>query len=284
MAERVRIGVVGAGGRMGREVCRTVLGRPGLELVCAVDPSYAGSPLSALVGADGGRAGTTAATGALVVAAETAALPAAGVEVAVDFTTIEAARKSLPACASAGIHVVVGTTGVTEGDLDDWRKRFAGPEAGAPNCVVAPNFAIGAVLLMRFCELAAPYFEGVEVVELHHDRKLDAPSGTALRTAERIADARDRARAPALPPDRSTTTLVEGVRGGTGPGGVRIHSVRLPGLVANQEVVFGSTGQTLTLRHDSTDRAAFMDGLVVAIEAVRSRPGLTVGLEPLLGL
>jgi 4-hydroxy-tetrahydrodipicolinate reductase len=275
MSGVVRVGVVGAGGRMGREVCRAVLAGPGLELVAAVDPGYAGADVTSLVGAD---------AGSIAVSGDATALAGAGTEVAVDFTRIEAVRTTLPLCAEAGIHAVVGTTGVTDEDLDDWRNLFAGPEAGAPNCVVAPNFAIGAVLLMRFCELAAPHFDAVEIVELHHDGKLDAPSGTSLQTAGRIAAGRAATGSGPLPGDRTVTTVVGGVRGGEGPGGVRIHSIRLPGLVAHQEVVFGAAGQTLTLRHDSTDRVSFMDGVVLAVGAVGSTPGLTVGLEPLLGL
>jgi 4-hydroxy-tetrahydrodipicolinate reductase len=252
-----------------------VLRQPGLVLVGAVDPVYVGVELTALVGVDAGP---------IEVSADVGALAGAGVEVAVDFTRIEAVRSNLPVCAAAGIHAVVGTTGVTDADLDDWRRQFAGPAATAPNCIVAANFAIGAVLLMRFCELAAPHFDSVEIIELHHDEKLDAPSGTSLRTAERIAAGRAAAGAAMLAGDRTTTTVLEGARGGAGPGGVRIHSVRLPGLVAHQEVVFGSKGQTLSLRHDTTDRVSFMDGVMLAVGAVRSRPGLTVGLEPLLGL
>lgn len=277
MSEVTRVGVVGAGGRMGKEVCRAVLGRPGFELVAAVDPSYTGTAVAALVGAE-------AEAPALTVAADASALAEAGTEVVVDFTRIEAARQTLAVCAAAGIHAVVGTTGVTQRDLDDWSRLFAGPSVTAPNCVVAANFAIGAVLLMRFCELAAPHFESVEIIELHHDGKVDAPSGTSLQTAERIAAGRAAAGSGALPGDRTTTTVVEGARGGEGPGGVRIHSLRLPGLVAHQEVVFGSTGQTLTIRHDTTDRVSFMSGVLLAISAVPDRPGLTVGLEPLLGL
>lgn len=150
--------------------------------------------------------------------------------------------------------------------------------------VLAPNFAVGAVLLMHFAAVAAPFFAGAEIVELHHDGKRDAPSGTALRTAEGMAGARREAGRDAFPDDATITTVVEGVRGGAGPGGVRLHSVRLPGLLAHQEVLFGGPGQGLTLRHDSYDRSSFMDGVVLAVEAVADRPGLTLGLEPLLGL
>jgi 4-hydroxy-tetrahydrodipicolinate reductase len=149
---------------------------------------------------------------------------------------------------------------------------------------VAANFAVGAVLLMRFCELAAPYMDAVEVIELHHDRKRDAPSGTALHTAEGIARARRAAGCGPLPPDPTTELVLEGARGGEGPGGVRVHSVRLPGLVAHEEVVFGAPGQSLTLRHDAYDRASFMPGVLMAVRQVPTRPGLTVGLEALLGV
>jgi 4-hydroxy-tetrahydrodipicolinate reductase len=149
---------------------------------------------------------------------------------------------------------------------------------------MAANFAIGAVLMIRFAEMAAPWFDGAEIVEYHHDGKLDAPSGTALHTAERMATARFDSGTGEFPPDRTATTVVDGARGGAGPAGVRIHSIRMSGLVAHQEVILGGDGQTLTIRHDSYDRASFMDGVVLAVVSVTTRPGLTIGLEPLLGL
>jgi 4-hydroxy-tetrahydrodipicolinate reductase len=260
---------------MGRQVCRTVAAHPDLELAVAIDPLHAGSALASLAGSE---------VGDLTVGGELDGLAEAGVAVVVDFTRVDAARATLAFCADAGIHAVVGTTGFTEDDLATLSRRFAGPEAGAPNCVVAANFAIGAVLMMRFAELAAPWFEGAEIVEFHHDGKLDAPSGTALHTAERMAAARTSAASGPFPDDRTVTTVVDGARGGSGPAGVRIHSVRLPGLVAHQEVIFGAVGQSLTIRHDSYDRASFMDGVVLAVRSVADRPGLTLGLEPLLGL
>jgi 4-hydroxy-tetrahydrodipicolinate reductase len=271
----MRVGVVGAGGKMGREVCRTVLAHPELDLVAAVDPGYEGSALDELLGVVAGRQ---------VVSGELGALSAAGAETVVDFSRLEAARSTLDFCAGAGIHAVVGTTGFTEADLDDLADMFRGPEHGSPNCIVVANFAIGAVLMMKFAELAAPWFDGAEIVESHHAGKLDAPSGTAMRTAERMAAARSRSGAGAFPADHTTTWVVDGARGGDGPGGVRIHSVRLSGLVAHQEVVLGAVGQSLTIRHDSYDRASFMDGVVLAVREVPTRPGLTLGLEPLLGL
>jgi len=267
----MRIGVVGAGGKMGAEVCRTVAAHADLELVAAVDPAHAGAAVEALTGAP--------APG-LVVSGDLAALVEAGAEVVVDFTRLDASRHALAFCADAGIHAVVGTTGFTDADYADLHRRFAGP----PNCVVAANFAIGAVLMMRFAELAAPWFDGAEIIELHHDGKLDAPSGTARVTAERMAAARRAAGAGPFPPDRTVTTAIESARGGRGPADIRIHSVRLPGLVAHQEVILGAVGQSLTIRHDSYDRTSFMDGVVLAVRSVSDRPGVTLGLEPLLGL
>ncbi len=276
----MRVGVVGAGGRMGREVCRAVLARPGLELVAAVDPGHVGSTVGELLGDGPGRV----RDGGIVVAASVDALVGAGVEVAVDFTQLDVSRATIAFCADAGIHTVVGSTGFTEADLAELELRFD-PAAGTrSNCVIAANFAIGAVLMMRFAALAAPWFEGAEIVELHHDAKRDAPSGTSLRTAEGMAAARATASRGDFPPDAPSVVVVGGARGGTGPGGVRMHSVRLPGLVAHQEVLFGSPGQGLTIRHDSYDRASFMDGVVLAVESVASLPGLTVGIEPLLGI
>jgi 4-hydroxy-tetrahydrodipicolinate reductase len=270
----MRVGVVGAGGKMGLEVCRTVLADPDLELVAALDPRREATDLGTLVpGAEGLR-----------MAADLEALAVAKVEVVVDFTQVESARTTLEWCAAAGTHAVVGTTGFTEVDLAALARLFPGTSPGGPNCIVAPNFAIGAVLMMRFAELAAPWFDGAEIVELHHDGKLDAPSGTSLRTAERMARARAEADKPDYPADRTSTVVVEGARGGEGPGGVRMHSVRLTGLVAHQEVLFGGVGQGLTIRHDSYERTSFMDGVVLAIMQVADRPGLTLGLEPLLGL
>jgi 4-hydroxy-tetrahydrodipicolinate reductase len=271
----MRVGVVGAGGKMGREVCRAVLADPELDLACALDPIHAGTHLRELIGLE---------AGGLVVSDDLDDLTASSTDVVVDFTRLEASRLTLRYCAEAGIHAVVGTTGFTGEDLEELARRFAGPESGAPNCILAANFAIGAVLLMKFAEMAAPWFDGAEIVELHHDKKLDAPSGTAMRTAERMAAARDAATAGEYGADVTETLVLAGARGGSGPGGVRLHSVRLPGLVAHQEVIFGALGQSLTIRHDSYDRVSFMDGVVLAVRSVATRPGFTVGIEPLLGV
>ena len=267
----LRVGVVGAGGRMGQEVCRAVIAADGLELVSAVDPNLAGIDLRQVLG---GEVPDLHASGHVEALAE------AGAEVAVDFTVAEAARVNLAWCAAHGVHAVVGTTGLDDEDMATLGSLFDGSRA---NAVVAANFAIGAVLLMRLCELAAPFMDTVEVIELHHDAKRDAPSGTALRTAARIAEARRLAGSGPLPADPTTEHVLPGARGGEGPGGIRIHSVRLPGLVAHEEVLFGSLGQTLSIRHDATDRRSFLAGVVLAVRQVPDRPGLTVGLDPLLG-
>jgi 4-hydroxy-tetrahydrodipicolinate reductase len=226
---------------MGQAVSGAVAADPELELVGAVDPQHVGED----------AAGVTIVPG---VDALEAALP----EVVVDFTQIDAARQNLEWCADHGVHAVVGTTGFTDDDLERLRARFT-----KSNCFIAPNFAIGAVLLIRFAELAAPWFETGEIIELHHDQKIDAPSGTAMLTAERMAGASAEA---------------------AGPAGIRVHSVRLRGLVAHEEVILGTTGQSLSIRHDSYDRSSFLPGVVLAVKAIASRPGVTVGLDALLDL
>jgi 4-hydroxy-tetrahydrodipicolinate reductase len=257
----VRIGVIGAAGRMGATVCDAVEGASDLELVAAVDPN---------------GVGTTAGTG-VTVAGELDALTAAGTQVAVDFTVPTAAAGNAVWCAGHGIHAVIGTTGLDEPALTELAAAFA--PTGSLGCVVAPNFAIGAVLMMRFAELSAPWFDTAEIIELHHDAKVDAPSGTAMLTASRMA-----AVSGDWGADPTRVETVEGARGGTGPGGIHIHSVRLRGLVAHQEVLLGGAGQSLTIRHDSYDRKSFMPGVLLAVREVPQRPGLTVGLEALLGI
>jgi 4-hydroxy-tetrahydrodipicolinate reductase len=259
-----KVGVVGAGGRMGQEVCRAVTAAPDMELVAAVDPGH--------VGRD--------ACGRTIVG-EVNALSDFGTEVVVDFTVAEAVRHNVPHYARQGIHAVIGTSGLSADDLAALGAQFGG---GGPNAIVAANFAVGAVLLMHFAKLAAPLMEGVEVIELHHDAKRDAPSGTALHTARAIEEGRRAAGSAALPPDPTTDFVLPGARGAEGPGGVHVHSVRLPGLVAHEEVIFGAPGQSLSIRHDSYDRVSFMPGVLLAVRTVGDRPGVTVGLEALLGL
>lgn len=247
----MRVAVIGARGRMGQTVVAAVESAPDLELVAAVD-----------------------------VDDDLRALVTAGAEVAVDFTVPDAVMPSLKFCIGNGIHTVVGTTGFTDQRLDTVRGWLdAAPDVG---CVIAANFAIGAVLMMRFAELAAPHFDSVEIIELHHPAKVDAPSGTARTTAGRIAAARTAVGLDAAGPDATEQSL-PGARGSR-VDGVPVHAVRLRGLVAHQEVLLGTAGETLTLRHDSLDRVSFMPGVLAAVRAVPSRPGLTLGLDEVLGI
>jgi 4-hydroxy-tetrahydrodipicolinate reductase len=257
----MRVGVNGAGGRMGSAACAAIANDPELELVAAVGASSAGSTV------DG-----------VTVSPELRAFADAHCDVVVDFTTAEAARVALPWLAMHGVHAVVGTTGLGAADIDELRVTFG---HGPAHCLIAPNFAISAVLMMRFAELAAPYFDTAEVIEYHHDRKIDAPSGTAVLTAERIADARgDRAWAP----DPTEREVLPGARGGVsgGAAAVHVHAVRMRGMVAHQDVIFGAAGQSLTLRQDSYDRASFMPGVLLACKRIAAHPGLTVGLDAYL--
>jgi 4-hydroxy-tetrahydrodipicolinate reductase len=265
MPMTVRVGVFGAGGRMGSTVCRAVAADPELELVGAIDPHHSGLDLRHVTGVD---------VPDLHIDPDPSALIEAGAEVVVDFTVLDASRHNLAWAADNGVHAVVGTTGFSEADCDELRARFT-----RSNCLIAPNFAIGAVLMMRFAELAAPWFESAEIIELHHDQKVDAPSGTAMLTVQRMADA-----SGDWAPDPTRKDVLEGARGGEGPAGIRVHSVRLRGLVAHQEVLLGTTGQSLTIRHDSYDRDSFMPGVILAVKQVADHPGLTLGLDEFLGL
>ena len=253
----IRVGVLGAAGRMGRSVADAVTAADGMVLVAAVDPSAPGSRVCNVE-----------------VVADIRDLVEAGVDVVVDFTVAEASRVNLGVLASAGVHAVVGTSGLDETDIGELRAAFT-----SSNCLVAPNFAIGAVLMMRFAELAAPWFETAEIIEVHHDGKVDAPSGTAIATAERMAAA-----SADWAPDPTTHVVMAGARGAAGPAEIRIHSLRMRGAVADQEVVLGTDGQTLTIRHDTIDRGSFMPGVVLAVRRIAGISGLTVGLDALLGI
>jgi 4-hydroxy-tetrahydrodipicolinate reductase len=250
-----RVGVFGAAGRMGRMVCAAVAGDPALELVAAIDPFAAG----------------TVVEGCTVVAEAGQANP---FDVAIDFTVADAARANLAWCAASGVHAVVGTTGLSDADLDVFRTSFT-----RSNCLVAANFAIGAVLMMRFAELAAPFFATAEIIEFHHDAKVDAPSGTATTTAARMARA-----SADWAPDPTRHEVLPGARGGVGPAGIRVHGVRMRGMFAHQEVVLGTEGQTLTIRHDTFGRDCYAPGILLACKRIDGLPGLTVGLDGVLGL
>lgn len=245
-----RVGVLGARGKVGREVCRAVSDAPDLELVAEID---AGDDPQDLI--------------------------AGGVQAVVDFTHPDVVMGNLELCVGAGVHAVVGTTGWDEhrlATLAGWLEDS--PRTGV---LIAPNFSLGAILMMRFAQVAAPFFDSVEVVELHHPDKADAPSGTARRTAEMIAAARRDAGCAAMPD--ATSTALDGARGAD-VDGVRVHGLRIRGLVAHQEVLLGGLGETLTLRHDSLDRASFTPGVLTGLRAIAAHPGLTVGLEHFLDL
>lgn len=260
----IRVLVTGAAGRMGSEVVRAVTAANGMEVVAAVDPAAAGREVDA---GDGQR--ITCVEDLAIAIAQTSP------HVMVDFTRPDVVEGNLRTALPAGVDCVVGTTGLSEGTLQE--LAALAPEG---TCLfVAPNFALGAVLMMQFAERAARFMPHVEVVELHHDRKLDAPSGTAIRTARMIAAAR--AEAPTSPGKETELPDMEGARGSS-VDGVSVHSIRLPGLVAHQEVIFGGQGQTLSIRHDTIDRTSFMPGVVLACERVKGLNGLVVGLENLM--
>jgi 4-hydroxy-tetrahydrodipicolinate reductase len=245
VAQAIKVGVLGGRGRVGSEVCRAVEAADDTDLVAVVD-----------------------------VDDELDALVTSGAEVVVDFTHPDAVMDNLEFCIDHGIHAVVGTTGFDDDRLATVRGWLeSAPKIGV---LIAPNFAIGAILMMRFASIAAPFYESVEVVELHHPDKADAPSGTARRTAELIAAARRDAGCPPVPD--ATSSGLEGARGAD-VDGIRVHGLRVRGLVAHQEVILGAPGETLTIRHDSLDRVSFMEGVLLGVRTIGSRPGLTVGLE-----
>ena len=245
-----KVGVLGAHGKVGSAICEAVRAADDMELVAEVDQ---GDTLSLLV--------------------------ESGAEVVVDFTHPDVVMPNLEFCIANGIHAVVGTTGFTEERLETLRAQLqASPDTGV---LIAPNFAIGAILMMRFAVQAAKFFPSAEIVELHHPNKADAPSGTAHRTASMMGAAR--AEAGLGPSPDATSTGLEGARG-VDVDGVRVHSVRVTGLVAHQEVILGTQGETLTIRHDSLDRTSFAPGVLLGVRQIASSPGLTVGLDTFMDL
>ena len=254
---------------MGGEVCRAIDSADDLQLAAGIDPSIAGESLAAAAGL------TSSTTADIVAVGSLDELDSSTVDVIIDFTHLEVSRTVLNWCGANGVHAVVGTTGFSEDDLAGFRAAFT-----SSNCLIAPNFAIGAVMMMRMAELAAPFFETAEVIEFHHNAKRDAPSGTAMMTAKRI-DAAKSASESTFDADPTEQEVVPGARGGK-VGGVGVHGVRMHGMVAHQEVIFGTTGETLTIRHDSIHRNSFMPGVMLATRAVGNTPGLTLGLDALL--
>lgn len=240
---------------MGATVCDAVRSATDMVLAAAVDPHAVGEQRSGVA-----------------VSGELDVLVDAGCQVVVDFTVASAGRITLPWLAEHGLHAVVGTTGFGAADVGAFRAAFT-----TSNCLLASNFAISAVLMMRFAEQAAPYFDTAEIIELHHDAKVDAPSGTAITTATRMAAASTEWAA-----DPTVLEVYPGARGGAGPAGIRVHAVRMRGMVAHQEVILGAAGQTLTIRQDSYDRSSYMPGVLLACRNIAAHPGVTEGLDALM--
>lgn len=237
-------------------VCAAIGADPELDLVACVDPYGVGR---SILGNE--------------VAADPRVMADNGVEIAVDFTVLDAARTNIQWCGLHGIHAVVGTTGFTDDDIANFRSVFT-----QSNCIIAANYTIGAVLMMRFAELCAPYFDTAEIIEYHHETKVDAPSGTAMATARRMEQA-----STVWGEDPTKHEVVAGARGGSTESGIHIHSVRMRGMFAHQEVIVGAAGQTLTIRADSFDRTAYAPGVVLAVKKIADHPGLTIGLDSFLG-
>ena len=254
----IQVGVVGAGGKMGRTICAALREATDLSLTAAIDPACVGEMIEGcvVIGSLDDHTGQA-------------------LDVVIDFTVASVAKQTLDWCASHGVHAVVGTTGLSSAELDEFAAKFG---HGA-NALVAPNFAIGAVLLMKTAQQLAPYFDTVEVIEFHHDTKKDAPSGTAVATVARIDDARESAGISSVDPTEREAVELTGARGARSRTGVAVHSVRSRGVIASEEVLFGAVGQVLTLRHDTFDRSSFAPGVLLAVRQVGAFPGLARSLE-----
>ncbi len=252
---KIRVGVIGAAGRMGATVCQAVLNDPSTSLELAVDENAVGDTIDNCE---------------IEIQEDLSNIE--DVNVVVDFTVADASRKTLPFLAARGIHAVVGTSGLDMKDLQNLRQCFT-----QSNCVIVPNFSISAVLMMRLAEIAAPHFDTIEIIEYHHNEKIDAPSATAIATAEKLQAASNDLRA-----DPTSDMVLEGARGAKGQTQIPIHSVRMEGMLAHQEVLLGTLGQTLTIRQDSSDRSSFMPGVIMAIKGIGRLEGVNVGLETLM--
>jgi 4-hydroxy-tetrahydrodipicolinate reductase len=264
--EQIRVLVHGAAGRVGQEVVKAVCQEPEMVLVGGVDIKAAG----ALTKPDG----TTVPFGGNVAEMIESCEP----DVMVDFTTAKASMLAIRVAAKNNVNMIIGTTGFTTPELDEMRKLAEANEIGI---IAAPNFALGAILMMHLAKIASKFMDHAEIIELHHDKKLDAPSGTSSLTAKAMAEARGKA---FLSPAVQDNKFVPPTSRGQGVEGIKIHSVRLPGLMAHQEVIFGAAGQTLSIRHDTINRECYMPGVILAIKAVVKQKGFIYGLDKLLGL
>ncbi len=289
----MRVAIFGVGGSMGRESARAIENDPGLELVCGVDPRLGGTSLEGVLDPTQ-KLDDSSSSSLRPIFGSVDELDSTAIEVCLDFTVASAAFDNALYCARRNLNLVIGTSGLTSEQLDTLRLEF-GTSTG--RCLVIPNFALGAVLMMTFAEIAARWMDQAEIIELHHDRKLDSPSGTAIATASSMTGLARSNRASntpvmergdidkQIPGGQEFKETIAGARGAPGPNGVRIHSVRLPGLIAHQEVVFSSRGESLTIRHDSYDRVSFMPGVLLAIKSTSGlMEPLSVGLESILGI
>ncbi|WP_394232765.1 4-hydroxy-tetrahydrodipicolinate reductase [Niallia oryzisoli] len=264
--EKIKIIIAGPRGRMGSEAVKLVERTEHFELIAAVDHKHGGKLLNEVEG--------VSALPVPVFADITECLSEVKADVLIDLTTPEIGMHHTKTALEFGVRPVVGTTGFTKENLAELEELCRDKETG---CIIAPNFALGAVLMMKFSQLAGRYFQDVEIIELHHDKKLDAPSGTAVKTAEMIAQVREE-KSQGHPDEKET---LQGARGADFSG-MHIHSVRLPGLIAHQQVMFGADGQTLTIRHDSYDRVSFMSGVKLAVDTVMNLSTLVYGLENII--
>lgn len=264
--DRIKVGVMGACGKMGQEICKAVLDDPSLELITAVDVINHGYEVGNLIGRP--------QTGVCIETNLIDELQKQRLDVIIDFTNAQALLNNAPKVIKSGINLVIGTTGLAEEEIDNLRVLAEKNNVGV---FIAPNFAIGAVLMMKFAKEAVKYLPHVEIIEKHHDQKLDAPSGTAIKTLEEI----NKVRSPFKQGNPKEYEKIPGVRGGDFQG-IKVHSMRLPGLIAHQEIIFGGIGQILTIKHDSLSRESFMPGIVLACKKVITWQGLKYGLENIL--
>ncbi|KJS23434.1 MAG: dihydrodipicolinate reductase [Clostridiaceae bacterium BRH_c20a] len=264
--DKIKIGVMGACGKMGQEICRTILDDSDLELAAAIDVINQGYDIGLLVGRP--------KVGVCIETNFNNLVQSIKLDVLVDFTNAQALLNNVPKALSQGINLVIGTTGLTSEEIEDIQKMAEDNNAGV---FIAPNFAIGAVLMIKFAKEAAKYLPHIEIIEKHHDQKLDAPSGTAIKTLEEIS----KIRMPLVQGNPKEYEKISRVRGGDYQG-IKVHSMRLPGLIAHQEIIFGGVGQTLTIKHDSLSRESFMPGIILACKKVITWKGLVYGLENIL--
>lgn len=265
----IKVGISGAAGKMGREVVKAILADAECQLVMAIDPGATGQDAALL-------AGLTEPSGILIQSDLKAAIASTQPDVIVDFTAPSVVLGNALSILETGTRVVIGTTGLQDAGL---KQIQAAVEKHQTAALVAPNFALGGVLMIRFAQEAAKYFDHAEIIEFHHNQKLDAPSGTSLRTAELMQQSNPKFGSTNIPNEKEE---LAGARGATTPANLHIHSIRLPGMVAHQEVIFGSPGQTLTIRHDSIDRSCYMPGVLLAIKKIVPKTGFFFGLETML--